>query len=403
MATFAYKARSETGDQVSGTVVADTAAAAARILDERALLPVEVSEVKAAERSWLTGGHRRISLSKVGVLYEQLADLLGAGVPVLRALTVLSQQAGSPALGRILREVRDDVAGGMTLADAMDKHPYAFPNLHVSMIRAGEKGGFLEQVLSRVSDFVRRQDELRSKFLGSMIYPCVLLTAGVAAITGLMIFVVPKIRDLLETQHLPLPTIIVFGISDVLSHYWMHVLGVLAVVVIAIAGFLQSQVGRRLVAKVQLGAPGFGKIYTMVALCRFCRIFGTLLANGIPIINALRISKDSMGNVILAEAVEKSADSVTSGESLAEPLARSEVFPPAIMDMIAVAEESNTLEKVLVGIADTQEARTARQIDLFVRLLEPMMLLMMGMAVMFIAVALLLPIMRMATSGFGQM
>lgn len=402
MPTFAYKARNSTGEHVTGTLVADTSAAAARMLDERTLLPVDIAEVKAADRSWLTGGHRRISPAKVGVLYEQLSDLLGAGVPVLRALKVLSKQAASPALARVLRETHDDVAGGATLADAMDKHHYAFSPLHVSMIRAGEKGGFLEEVLTRVSEFVRRQDELRSKFIGSMIYPCVLMAAGLGAIILLMVVVVPKIRELLEAQDLPLPTKIVFGVSDVLSANYLQIGGVLLVVIVCVTGFFQSQYGKRLWSQLQLRTIGFGKIYTMVALCRFCRIFGTLLANGIPIIHALRISKDSSGNQILAEAIEGAADSVTSGESLSGPLEKSGVFPPALMDMITVAEESNTLEKVLIGIADTQEARTARQIDLFVRMLEPMMLLFMGLAVMFIAVALLLPIMRMATSGFGQ-
>lgn len=399
MPTFAYKARNADGERVNGTLVADTAAAAARILDEKTLLPIDVTELKPGGRSFLAGGGR-VSPSKVGVLYEQLADLLRAGVPVLRALNVLSQQAASPSLTRILREVHDDVAGGATLADALDRHPHAFSHLHVSMIRAGEKGGFLEEVLSRVSEFVRRQDELRNKFIGSMIYPCVLLLGGLTAITVLMMVVVPKIRPLLEAQDLPWPTMVVFGASDVLGKRYLEVFGVVLVVLMIVTGFFQSSLGRRLLAKLQLRAVGFGKIYTMVALCRFCRIFGTLLANGIPIINALRISKDSTGNEILAEAIDKAADSVTAGEALAKPLAKSKVFPPAMMDMIAVAEESNTLEKVLIGIADTQEARTARQIDLFVRLLEPLMLLIMGMMVMFIAVALLLPILRMATSGF---
>jgi general secretion pathway protein F len=399
MPTFAYKARNATGEPVAGTLVADTAAAAARILDERTLLPIEVAEVKSEGGLFLTGG-RRISPSKVGVLYEQLADLLRAGVPLLRSLQVLSQQAANPALARVLREVHDHVAGGATLADAMDRHPRAFSHLHVSMIRAGEKGGFLEEVLTRVSEFIRRQDELRNKFVGSMIYPCVLLLGGLTAITVLMMVVVPRIRPLLEAQDLPWPTKVVFGVSDVLGRHYVEVAGVALVVLIVVAAFFQSALGRRLWSLVQLRAIGIGKIYTMVALCRFCRIFGTLLGNGIPIINALRISKDSTGNEILAEAIEQAAESVTSGDALAKPLAKSKVFPPAMMDMIAVAEESNTLEKVLVGIADTQEARTARQIDLFVRLLEPFMLLIMGMLVMFIAVALLLPILRMATSGF---
>jgi len=292
----------------------------------------------------------------------------------------------------------DNVRG--TLADAMDRHPHAFVHLHVSMIRAGEKGGFLEEVLTRVSEFVRRQDELRNKFIGSMIYPCILLLGGLTAITVVMMVVVPKIRPLLEAQQLPWPTKVVFGVSDLLREQYLGVLGVVLVVMVVVAGFFQSALGRRLWSQLQLRAVGIGKIYTMVALCRFCRIFGTLLANGIPIISALRISKDSTGNEILAEAIEKAAESVTSGEALATPLAKSKVFPPTMMDMISVAEESNTLEKVLIGIADTQEARTARQIDLFVRLLEPFMLLIMGMMVLFIALALLLPILRMATSGF---
>lgn len=400
MPTFAYRARNASGDAVQGTLVADTPLAVTRILDERALVPVEVSEVKAQERSLLTGQARRVSPSKVGVLYEQLADLLKAGVPVLRALNVLSKQAGSPALVRVLREVHDDVAGGDTLADAMDKHKHAFPTLHVSMVRAGEKGGFLEDVLQRLSEFVARQDELRNKFIGSMIYPCVLLGGGLAAVSLLMVMVVPRIRDLLEAQNLPLATVVVFALSDLLSKYYLWLAGSIVVVVSVVTWFFRSQVGSALWARLQLRAWGVGKIFTMVALCRFCRVFGTMLANGIPIIHALRISKDSTGNQILADVIDKAADNVAAGEPLAEPLAKSRVFPAAMIDMITVAEESNTLEKVLIEIANTQEARTARQIDLFVRLLEPMMLLIMGVMVMFIAVALLLPILRMATSGF---
>lgn len=400
MPTFAYKARNATGEAVTGTLVAETQLAVARILDERALVPVEVSEVRSQERSFLTGQARRVSPSKVGVLYEQLADLLKAGVPVLRALSVLSRQAASPAMVRVLREVHDEVAGGETLADAMEKHPHAFPHLHVSMVRAGEKGGFLEDVLSRLSDFVARQDELRNKFIGSMIYPCVLLGGGVGAVALLMVMVVPRIRDLLEAQTLPLASKIVFAVSDALSEHYMWLAGGMVALVLLITAFLKSEVGRAVFARLQLRMWGVGPIYTMVSLCRFCRVFGTLLANGIPIIQSLHIAKDSTGNQVLSEVIDRAAENVRAGEPLAEPLAKSKVFPPAMIDMIAVAEESNTLEKVLIEIANTQEARTARQIDLFVRLLEPLMLLIMGVMVMFIAVALLLPILRMATSGF---
>ena len=402
MPTFAYKARNAEGGVVTGTLVADTSSAAARQLSERTLLPVEVEEVRAAARSVFTGRTQRVSAARIGVVYEQLADLLAAGVPVLRAISVLSKQSTSPALAQVLREVHDDVASGDTFADALEKHPYAFPALHVSMIRAGEKGGFLEDVLQRAAHFVARQDELRNKFVGSMIYPCILLLVGLAAVIFVMSFVVPRIRSLLEQQpSLPLPTRMLFAASDALSHHYMTIIGVVIVAVIAAVMFVQSAAGKLILARLQLRAVGVGPIYTMVAICRFCRIFGTLLANGIPILQALRIAKDSTGNPILSETIEQAAEAVSAGESLAGPLGRSRLFPPAIVDMLAVAEESNTLEKVLVQIADTQEARTARKIDLFVRLLEPLMLLVMGGMVLFIAISLLLPILKMSSGGLG--
>ena len=399
MATFSYRARNATGEVVRGTLVADTTAAAARLLAERSLMPVELDQVEAAQKSLLTGKARRVKLAKVGMMYEQLADLLGAGVPLLRALTVLSSQSSSPALTRVLREVYESVSGGDSLADAMAKHPHAFPELHASMVRAGEKGGFLEDVLKRLSDFVARQDALRNKFISAMIYPCLLFCGASAVVVLIMAFVVPKIRPVLENQTLPLPTRIIFGLSDLLQYHYPSVGAVLVGVLIVLVGYFRTPAGRATKNHLQLRAPGFGKIYTMVALCRFCRIFGTLLANGIPILQSLRIAKDSTGNVVLAEAVEKAAENVRHGEPLAAPLAASKVFPPMIVDMIAVAEESNTLDKVLVEIAKTQEERTAQQIDFAVRMLEPLMLMLMGGMIGFIAVALLLPILLMAASG----
>jgi general secretion pathway protein F/type IV pilus assembly protein PilC len=397
MATFEYRARNAAGELVTGTLMADTSIAAARMLDERSLMPVEVGEAK--QQSGSVFGGRKIKLSKIGVIYEQLSDLLRAGVPMLRALDVIATQAGNPAVARVIREVRDDISGGDSLAASMGKHPHAFPTLHVSTIRAGEAGGFLEDVLTRLSDFVERQDALRNKFIGSMIYPCILMGALLTAVVVLMSFVVPQIKPLLEGQKLQLPTIIVFGISEAFSKHFLVVGGVVMMALIAVIAFFQSGVGKAVWAQLQLRAPGVGRIYTMISICRFCRILGTMLANGIPILDALRIAKDSTGNPILADAVSRAAENVRTGEALAGPLAASKVFPPAITDMIAVAEESNTLEKVLVEIADTQEARTSRQIDLVVRMLEPLMLLFMGGLVLFIALALLLPILKMATSG----
>lgn len=399
MPTFAYKARNATGELVRGNLLAESALAAARILDERSLLPIEIEEQRPESRSLLTGRSRRVSLTRVGLMYEQLADLLRAGVPILRALEVLSQQSTSAALSRIVREVREDVSGGDSLADAMKKHGNAFPELHASMVRAGEKGGFLEDVLQRLSEFVSRQDALKNKFIGALIYPCVLLVGALGAVTFIMAYVVPKIRTVLSGQDLPLPTRVVFGLSDTMRDHGLYILGGVAVVIIAILGYFRSAAGQAMWSRVQLRLIGFGKIYTMVAICRFCRVFGTMLANGIPILQSLKISKDSTGNTVLAAAIDEAAESVRSGESLARPLASSGVFPPAIVDMIAVAEESNSLDKVLVEIANTQEERTARQIDFTMRMLEPLLLMFMGGMIAFIAIALLVPILKMSSGG----
>ncbi len=400
MPTFTYKARNRVGEPINGTLVADSEIAATRVLYERELAPVDLTEIQTDRGSLLGGRAGRVSISKVGIIYEQLADLLTAGVPLLRSISVLATQTNVPTLSRVLREVHEDVAGGDSLADSMEKHTNAFPKLHASMVRAGEKGGFLEDVLSRLSEFVTRQDDLRNKFIGAMIYPCILMTVLVAAVTVVMTYVVPRVRKLIEKSEQPLPTKIVFGATDILTHHYLLLLGAIALVVVALWAFLHSERGKLAMAHVQLKTWGIGPIYTMVALCRFCRILGTLLANGIAIIQALEIAKDSAGNVILAEAIHGAAENVRHGEPLTQPLAQSKLFPPAIIDMIAVAEESNTLDKTLVEIANTQEARTARQIDLFMRLLEPLLLLMAAVMVLFIAAALLLPILTMATQSF---
>ena len=402
MPTFNYKARDMGGDAVDGTLVADSEMAAARILHERELMPIDLREIDTDRRSLLGRRSDKVSASRVGVVYEQLADLLNAGVPLLRGIAVLANQTNVPALGRVLREVHDDVSGGDALADSMEKHQNAFPKLHAAMVRAGEKGGFLEDVLQRLSEFVTRQDELKNKFIGAMAYPCILVTVLIGAVTVIMTWVVPRIRPLLEGQVLPLPTVMVFAIADALTQHYLLILGGVLLVIIGIAAFVQSERGQQLRDHLALKAWGFGPIYTMVSLCRFCRIFGTLLANGIAIIQALEIAKDSAGNRILAETIHNAGENVRHGEPLTEPLSASKLFPPAIIDMIAVAEESNTLDKTLIQVANTQEARTGRQIDLFVRMLEPLLLLVAAGMVLFIAVALLLPILTMATQECGS-
>ncbi|HKQ49609.1 MAG TPA: type II secretion system F family protein [Phycisphaerae bacterium] len=397
MPSFTYTARNAEGKTVSGVLTADNQQQVLRSLDEQLLFPVDVREGGKASRG-AGGRKRKVKGAKVAVLYSQFADLLRAGVPALRSLDVLHKQTSNAVFKEILREVREDLSSGQTLADAMSKHPNAFNPLHVSMIRAGEKGGFLEDVLARIAVFTERQNELRNKLLGAMLYPALLMGVGTCIIIFILVVIVPKVRSFLRGELPPL-TKLVFAFCDFLQANGTAVAGVLAVVVIATIALIRSERGRMAMDKFSLKAPMMGKIITLVAICRFCRILGTLLHNGVPILQALKISRDSAGNRLLMEVVDESIEGVRKGTSLAAPLGRSGLFPLDIVDMIAVGEESNNLENVLVTIADSYEARTGRQIDLMVRFLEPILLIIMAVVVAVIAIALLLPILTMSAGA----
>jgi len=387
----------EGGQLIQGVLTAENHQVALNMLDERSLYPVSVEEAGAGSG---VGGRKRVRLRYLTTYYQQMADLLRAGVPMLKALDVLTEQEGSPpVLRQIIREVREAVAGGATLADALEKHPAVFKELHCSMIRAGERGGFLEDVLARLAIFAEKQDELRSKLIGSMIYPALLMVAGVGVVVFIMSVVVPKLRGLIREEAWNPMTHLVFGASDFIRHYYGLIFGAIIVAVVGINLFKRTEYGRRAMAIANLKAPVFGKVSTAVAVSRFCRILGTLLQNGVPILQALKISKDSAGNIILAENIESAAENVRRGETLSAPLSESGLFPRDILSMIAVAEESNNLENVLIQIAETQETRTARAIDMAVRLVEPLLLMFMAVAVGVVAFALLLPIMTMSSSG----
>jgi general secretion pathway protein F/type IV pilus assembly protein PilC len=400
MASYTYTARSLEGKTVTGVLTAETQQQALRQLDEQRLFPVDIREGGQATRS-IGGGKRKVKAAVVAVMYSQFADLLRAGVPALRSLDVLSKQTSNRVLREVLQEVREAISAGKTLADSMAEHPNAFNPLHVSMIRAGEKGGFLEDVLNRIAIFTERQNELRNKLIGALLYPAILMTLGSVIVTFLLLVVVPKVRAFLKGD-LPILTRIVFALCDFLQLNWPFVLGGLVVLIIAIVSALRSKVGRSYADRLQLKAPMLGKLVTLVAVCRFCRILGTLLHNGVPILQALKISRDSAGNQFLVDAVDEATESVRKGSSLASPLSKSGLFPLDIIDMIAVGEESNNLENVLITIADSYEARTGRTVDLMMRLLEPMLLVGMAMIVAVIAIALLLPILTMSNAAAMQ-
>jgi general secretion pathway protein F/type IV pilus assembly protein PilC len=304
-----------------------------------------------------------------------------------------------PAMAAMLKEVRGRVADGTSLADAMARHPRAFNELTVSMVRAGQEGGFLEDVLKRVAAFTDHQEDLKSKVIGAMAYPVFLSIMGTAIVMGLVIFLVPRFEEMFKRQasagDLPQLTVMLLGSSRFLQSNFLWLLGAAVALWYGWLRWTQTDAGRRTVDGWKLRIPIAGSIWRNLAIARFCRILGTLLHNGVPLLMSLRIAKDSTGNRRLTEAIERAALSVTGGLSLAQPLAASGHFPSDIVEMVAVGEESNSLETVLLNLAESTERRTTRQLELFVRMLEPIMLLIMAGITLLVVLALLLPFLNM--------
>jgi general secretion pathway protein F len=264
------------------------------------------------------------------------------------------------------------------------------------MVRAGERGGFLEDVLASLAQYLDRADDLRSRIRGALIYPAVLVTLGLAAVLGILLVLVPMFRPVFAGMTLPLPTKVLLGLSDVLRVYWAAVLVALGVAVAGVATLLRSAAGRRIWDSWQLRLPLAGKLIRSLCITRFCRILGTMLHSGVPILQSLAISKDAAGSLRLAQSIETATEHVRAGDKLAPPLAAGGLFPADVVEMIAVAEESNQLEKVLLQVADNTERRVNRQVDTAVRLMEPLILVVIAGAIGFVAVGLLYPIFTMS-------
>ncbi len=337
MPEFTYEALTNTGQRNQGSLVANTEREVMAMLDARGLFPLRIAAAKSQ-----SAGHRwgfKIRAKYMTAFYTQLADLLRSGVPLLRSLDILERQSSTPALKEVLREVRAKVADGTTLADAMSQHPKAFNELAISMIRAGQEGGFLEDVLKRIADFTEKQDDLKSKIVGAMAYPVFLAVVGFLVLNILVIFFVPKFepifKKLEEKGDLPALTKGLMGTSHFLQG--PGGLAIVAVVVLSVLGFrywAATPAGRLKVDGLKLRIPGAGHIYLMYSLSRFTRILGTLLHNGIPILHSLRIAKDSMGNKVLINAIDQSAENVTDGDKLATPLAQCKYFPRDVVEMV---------------------------------------------------------------------
>ncbi len=404
MPVFAYTARDMAGKPVNGTIEAGNEREVSAALSERSLFPVNVTDVsKGGGFAALTAGRRkRVKGQTMAIFYSQLASLLRSGVPMIRSLHVLSEQSSDRVLSEVVKEIRARVEDGEPIGQAMARYPGVFSDMGVNMVRAGTEGGFLEDALERVGAFTELQEDLKGRTVSAMAYPIFLFSVGTIVISVLLVFFVPKFEMLFERLRakgeMPWATEALLAFSNALQSYGWILLVLLVVGVLTFRLKLQSEAGKEWFDRVKLKVPVLGDILMNLAVARFCRVLGTLLGNGVPILKSLDISRTATGNRLLSRSIADASENIRSGESLANPLRASGHFPASVVEMISVGEESNSLEKVLPDIADSLEKRTFRRLDLFVRLLEPIMLLVMAILVLGVVMALLIPVVKSSTA-----
>ncbi|MBL1216346.1 MAG: type II secretion system F family protein [Planctomycetes bacterium] len=396
MATeYEYIARDAAGRKVEGRLMGASAQSVAGELASSELSPVSIQPRSQRATSH---GERRISARALSTFYRQLGDLLKSGVPILRALRLLARGKANRRLAGVVSQVAQDVEDGESLADALSRHSRMFPPIQVAMVRAGERGGFLEEVLHRLAIFLHQQAETRSMIISSMIYPSVLISVG-TIIVGIVMFVfVPKFKPMFEGIDLPLPTRIVMGASDIIRFHWLPA-GLAAMAVIGGLMWLWAQPGvRHALARGVLRLWIVGPLVAGAAVARFCRILGTMLTNGIPMLEAMAISQEAVGHPMLVEAIEKSRRAVQAGETLADPLEECGLFEEDVVEIIRIGEAAGNLAEVLVSIAETIEGRVSRMLMTAVRLLEPLVLLLLGISLLFIILALVVPLVLLSST-----
>lgn len=402
MPLFQYKALAANGAVAEGQIEAVGRAEAFRQMENQGLRPVNLSEARNgnghngnAALPALAPGGNRVSVRAIENFTRLLSSLLAAGVPLSRALVILHKQTKAPAAAAKWREIHDRVVDGMTLAGAMGQSPDVFPRVYVAMVEAGETGGFLDVVLAQIADFQAREKEIKGKVFTAMFYPAILAFLAIGVLVFLLVFFIPKFMPVFQGLggNLPWITQIIIAVSEVMRDYGLALLVGFAVLALVTRTWAQSPGGRRRWESAILQLPAVGPLVSQFAMARFCRMLGTLLGAGVPLVNALNVARRSLGNQTLVDAVTNSIDCVKEGKALGASLADCpSLFSGAAVEMISVAEESGRLDQELVRIAADVESDLDRNLKTAVALLEPLMLFLIAGFVGAIFIGMLLPV-----------
>ncbi len=394
--TFQYKVKDKGGKLVEGSIEAETADLVVSKLRSMGYTPINITQqsgVNVNKELKLPGFSDRIKLKDVAVFSRQFATMINSGLSLLRSLNILAEQTESKPLAEVVNQVRLDVERGASLSQALAKHPKAFPRLYVSMVKAGEVGGALDSVLLRLAETIEKQVELRRKVKSAMTYPCVVAALVLIIVSAMLLFVIPMFQNIYKELGgtLPAPTQILIDISKVLRQFWYIIFAIEIGAAFAFRRWINSEEGRKQWDAVKLKVPVFGKLVRKTALARFSRTMSALVRSGVPILESLDIVADTSGNNVVAEAVRDTQAGVKQGEPLSRRLEDHPVFPPMVVQMMAVGEETGALDEMLDKIADFYDSEVEATVDALTSLIEPLLIVVMGVCVGGMIISLYLP------------
>jgi type IV pilus assembly protein PilC len=394
--TFDYSVRDKTGKIVSGTLEAESQAAVAGKLSQMGYAPISISKHRAGVKTEIKipGFGGKVKLKDLAVMSRQFAVMINAGLSLLRALTILSEQTENPVLAKVLGEVRNDIETGTALSAGMAKHPEVFPPLMVNMTRAGEIGGFLDAVLMQIAENYEAEVKLRGKVKSAMTYPVVVFVIAILAVIGMLLFIVPVFAHMFDDLGgtLPAPTRVLVTLSNAMK--FLAPIGVVSFIAFMITWPKVKRLDqvRNVIDPLKLKAPVFGKLFQKIALSRFARNLGTMMRSGVPILQSLEIVSGTTGNVVLGRAIKEVQESVRSGESIAGPLTNHPVFPPMVVQMMSVGEDTGALDEMLHKIAEFYDQEVEATTEALTSLIEPLMIAVLGGIIGSMIIALYMPI-----------
>ena len=402
MPTFEYAARDKTGREVTGTQEASTKEAVFEQLKQKGLVASSVEERKAkAVVKKKTGGRlfggKRVGLRDLSIFCRQFATMINAGVSLVRCLDVLEQQSSSVRLKEIIRDIETEVEGGATLSRALAKFPATFSNLAVGLVRAGEVGGVLDETLDRLATFLEKDMELRRKVKAAMTYPVLVMIVAVGIVTFLVMFILPKFISLftelgMDESTFPMPTLILMKLSNFATSKWYFAVAIIVGLTIASNRIRATKVGKRWSDALKLRTPVFGSLNHKIAIARFARTLSTLLSSGVPILQAMETVAGTVDNDVISDAILLSRASIREGDTIADPLAHSRMFPPMVVQMITIGEETGQLDQMLEKVADFYESEVDAALESLTSALEPVMIVFLGAVVGFIVISMFLPL-----------